>query len=829
MHMGKQIMTGKSSAFARRTIAALLIGSALGSAAMASAEEAAPAESVAGAGADYPGEIVVTARNKKEKVQDVPLTINAISGDQMVKQGITNLRDIAYKTPGLIVNGGGAETLNRPSLRGLPTSEGDPTVAVFYDGAYISGTYANNIAVLDLERVEVVKGPVNSLYGRPAYAGAINYVSKVPSAETDGRISISAGNDGQRKASFAFGMNVIPDVLMLRFAAGHDGYEGGYTDKVNGNKAGGYSKNDAQVSFLFTPTSRLSVNGRVYYGHDDFDASPLTWNDNNCGPQSTSYSAFPHATFFCGQFHPTQHAIEVSDNAASQTANSRRVWNAVGKVNYDLDFGDLSAISTYTHSTLARFVDFYGRRDGIPFIVVSTASTGVNGTAAGTQVGVQNLVSSFGASDRTNDFAQELRFTSKQDKPLRYTFGAYYAKASSTSETLTGLDGSSLADGTTIRGLLSTFNYDRYFLVSGTGFSDAVTASKSTTQIWSGFAGAEYDVIPALTVAIDGRYASLKRGISLISSNTAPAGSGVAFVPVSRSTTFNNWTGRASLRYKITPDAMVYATVSNGVKPGGFNARATSAIDLVYGEEKAVTYEVGAKTQFFDHKVTLNGSLFLINLKGIQGTGPAQDPATLGLVTSNIGEARSKGFEVDMAVHPTPWLSLDGGVGYSDITYRNNSYDYSFAATCVAIGATYCDQSRVISVPTAQGINRTVYVLDGLHPSGSSKWTFSGGADVNLPINDDIAFFASVKYRYQSRQYANNQNISWNRALNRIDLRTGVDLKEGLRVTAFVDNVTNDKTPESVAQSSYLNDFSSGYFGQLPFPRRYGLSLDYTF
>lgn len=784
------------------------------------------------------GTIVVTARNRAEKIQDVPLTVTAVTGDQIIKQNIHDLKDISFKTPGLIINGGGAESLTRPSIRGLPSNGGDPTVAVFFDGGYIYNIAANNVAMIDMDRVEVVKGPVNSLYGRAAYAGAINYISKLPTDKFEGRILGSIGNDGQRKIQGVVNIPIIADKLMVRAAASYDGYDGGWKDSVNGLKQGGYKKRDFRFSALWKVSDKVTMNGRIYYGNDRFAMSPIAYQEPNCGTAVTSFSPFQHLSYTCGEFKSVGFQVLPESQQSGVSGNDRKVWNGFWKMNVDTGFGDLTALTTVTSVRQQRFQDFVGRRDGLPFGLVSTANATLLGAAP--IVGTINLPVFFGSQENTDDIAQELRFQSKQNKPVRLTAGAYVAHMKDYQASIAGIDGSSIPAGYTITGNSTTCSYylcDRVFLTNGVGISNAATISQLTSTVFSGFAGLEADPVRGLTLSADGRYTSDKRTLDTIQSNsyfTANANDlgGASFTyrplgaPVSH--TFNYFSGRASARYKITSDYTVYASVANGVKVGGFNATAKHSDELSYGNEKNMTYEVGLKTSLLDHKMTFNLSAFLIKIKGIQASGPSAHADTAALITTNVGGATSKGFEIDSDYQPLKWLSFSAGVGFADATYDQGTYDYSFASTCALIGAAYCNQSRIVQASTPQG-TKTVYSLGGLQTQGSSKWTASFGADVNVPVTAKWAFFAGAKYRFQSRQYTGTQNISWWGPLHRVDVRAGVE-RGNLRLSGSIDNLTQNRTPDGVALSSNINDLNYIYqYAALPYLRRFALTAEYKF
>lgn len=838
------------SRMARRCLAGLLVGSSLAAAAPAWAQ-AEPDTSAQG-----PEITVVTTRNRVERLQDVPLTVSAITGEQLAKEGIRDLKDIADKVPGLIINGGGSEYLTRPSIRGLPSIGTEPTVATFYDGAYLYNPSATNVMLLDMDRVEVVKGPVNSLYGRSAYAGAINYISAVPTDKFEGRLTAGAGNDGQWKAQGVVNIPIVPDVLMVRASAGIENYDGGWKDSENGLKQGGFQKRAGQLSVLWNVSDAVTASGRIYYANDKFDMNPVGFMDPNCGSMVSSFSPFTHLSYTCGKYQGRDLEVLPESQADGVYGNHRKMLSSFFKLNIDTGFGDVTATTTYTNVKQSRFQDFVGRRDGLPFGLVTLADAATynvfNNSAsplfAGKApiAGTINLPVFFGNVQNDMDIAQEVRFQSKADKPVRISAGIYAAYLRDYQETIAGIDGSSIPDGYTITGNATTcllFVCDRTFLTDGVGVSDAATIGRVTSTIWSGFAGVEFDPFAGLTVSLDGRYTSDRRDLDTIQSNSAftindvlgdvtytyrPAVSTLnpTGAPVHKE--FNYFSGRGSIRYKIDADRMVYATVANGVKVGGFNARATHSDEQAYGNEKNMTYEVGFKSSFLNNMLQFNLAGYYIKIKDIQQNGPSSYADTAGLITTNVGGATSKGFEAEATVRPAHWLTLTGGLGYADASFDGGTYDYSFAATCVSIGATYCDQSRVVSVSSPQG-NRTAYSLKGLQIPGASKWTVSLGGDIDVPVSDEVSLFAGANYRHQSKQYTGTQNIVWWGGLDRVDARLGVAYGN-MRVTAYVDNLTNNKTPDNVGLSSNINDLNYIYqYAALPFLRRFGVTAEYKF
>lgn len=795
-----------------------LMGAASAFAAQAQAQESASSDDL--------GEITVTARRQAESLQDTPLTITAITGDKLETAGARNLQDISFLTPGLVLTPLSGEAGSSPVIRGLVSLGGtsDPTVAVFFDGAFLGGTAANSIALLDLERVEVVKGPVNSLYGRAAYAGAINYISRTPDGEFDVRGSATVGNDGQRKISAVVGGWLVPDLLAVRVAGGYDAYNGGYTDPVNGLRAGDYEKRDGQISINFTPAPNFSMVGRIYYGHDTFGPGALGYADGNCGGTNT-YAGVTMSNFYCGKYDEDQNPVEVAPEGVRFTANDRKVFNGFLRTTFEASAFDVTALTAYSNIKSDRFTDFFGYRDGIAFDLVST------GDLTGPVIGRQSLYMNFGADADTEDFSQEIRFSAKADERWRWSFGGYYAKVDNYDSTIIGLDSNKLAPGTTIRGAAGTVGYafDRVFLTPGGGRSNAVTAATLESTLWSAFAGSDFDITDQLTVTGEARYSSDKRVLDSLYSNL------LAFYPGLRpfggpfERTFKNWTGRLSAQYKFTPDIMLYATFADGFKAGGFNTRATIDEDRPYEPEKNDTYEIGLKSSLFDNMLNLNVNLFYIELTGLQYSGPAADPNNAGFVTKNIGAAESKGFEIEVQARPVTGLRLNGGLTYTDSKIKDGTYDFSLASGCTQVGADFCDPSRIVKVVTPAAPNGVLAVdLGGLQVPRQPKWTVTAEVEYTHALTDSVDWFARAQYRFQSKIFPEPNNFWWYGPLNRVNLRAGISWDQWT-LTGFVDNVFDENTPDSAYRSTILNNFANVYDAAMPMPRRYGMTLSFAY
>ena len=804
-------------------------------------------------------DVVVTARGRAEKLQEVPLAITSLSTQQLTDGNVRNLRDIAYLTPGLQITSGGSEFGVNPIIRGqtnLNGGSGDPNVAVFFDGIYISNNTAINLSLIDLARVEVVKGPVSALYGRNAFAGAINYVSQKPSL-TDFHITATAfgGNDGQYSGSASMSMPLIRDVLALRVAGGYEHFDGSYRDSVTGATAGGFKKRDAQASLYFQPTPELSATASFYYGKDTFGESAIAYNVNNCGTRAVPASGFdPGGTGFsqfCGKFNPDAHPVEVpvQPSFGGATGNDRKV--RLGSLNVTYDFGlfSLSSLTGYTKVDQQRFTDFIGRRNGIPFLL----------TPSNTYV---NLLEQFGSNTNNEDFSEEVRLQSDATRPFRVQAGGFYFKGRTFGTTIIGIDGSRIPAGQTLAPANGFGQAIDYTTSNGNISQTRISQSLSHDRQYSGFVGADLDIFSGLTASGEYRYTDQRKDQLIIRSTgcpsylvantascTGPAPTPYLFpngtTPVAGTFHFSNY--RGTLKYAFTPGSNIYVSVADGTKAGGFNQRSVAAPDgsqpdLKFNPEVNTTYEFGSKNSFFNNRLQLNIAVFHIDTQGIQISGPSSVATNPGLVTKNFGSVHTTGFEVELAAHPITGLTLRAGVGYTDPKFGKDAFDINGAGACASTNVTtgvitpiipQC-AGRVVILPANSQYNnstiaRAALRLNGLSVPRENDLQVTTGADVTIPLgSSDWSLIANYNGRYESRNFAFNNNISYYGPRYIVNLRAGVE-NARYSITAYVNNATDDHTPEIASVNARLSDFGGDLDGYLPVGRQYGGTVSVKF
>jgi iron complex outermembrane receptor protein len=775
---------------------------ALASMAAPVAAQTAPVTDVSAESAGEGNVIVVTARRKEEALQDVPLSISAMTGEQLQDAGVRNARDIAYLTPGVTINSGGAEFSTQPIIRGVVGLGGSSGVVSFLDAVPLPSASSINVSMLDLERVEIVKGPVAALYGQNAYSGVINYVTKVPGndfgAEFEG--TVARGDFYSLKGLVT--LPVVSDILSFSIAGNYEDFGGIYKDAVNGNKAGGYEKRDVRLSAHFTPTDRLTINGSLYYGRDKFDVTPLVYATNNCGPQSTNPVTAGEFTVYCGalNFNPVE--IASVPDSTEIAGNDREVWFGNVRMNYDLDYGDIGLLFGYQDSQERRFNDFTGDRDGIPFQL--------------TDGSVANLLEYFGSDSNSKGWNAELRFNSPSDMPFRYSLGGYYSKDDGLTSTIISLDGANIPDGLTVA---NAFAAD-FVTFDGTPSSKRITINETDNESYSGFVSADLDLFDGLTVSGEYRRSHYSTTTDQVRSTSfpdtvRPLGDPYKF-------TYDTDSYRFSAKYKFASNIMGYVSYGQGVKPGGANTRATIASERTYESETNKSYELGVKSSFMNNRIQMNAALFRVDSTNFQILGPSDDPLNSGLVTKNFGGARTQGVEFDMNFAPVSGFAVNLGVAYVDPKFSEGTLDFSTASLCLAVAA--CDNDRVVSVVTASGGTRDALNLAGLQVPRTSKLTANLGVAFDGYLTDSVSWFSRVDTRFEDKQYAQSDNLAWYDERFQVNLRAGIET-ELFRITAFIDNVTNNQTPEQVLKLTRLNDFNGNLSGYLPMPRTYGLTI----
>jgi outer membrane receptor protein involved in Fe transport len=397
-------------------------------------------------------EIIVTSRKVEENLKEVPLAITAFDEAGIAAMGINNLTDLAEQTPGLSFFNAFGETLPTPVIRGVVPTDifGENNAAIFVDGVYVSSREGLNFSQIDIARIEVVKGPQSALYGRNAFSGAINYVTKRPSDVFEGKATIEAGNDGKMKGLLSMTGPLLGQSLLGRASVLYDEWDGSYDNSLSDIDIGGYRYRSLQGSLLWLPSDDLEVALSYYKSNDDLDGSPTVSLPANCEdkveapPDTTGVPVQAGVRFlnYCGKIPeiesiPGLNGSDAIPRPAGATGEQRELDRVNLKVDWDLaGYGTLSSLTGYSTTRENARHDFArGLGNNQSFLYCSPAvQEGARVPNSCTDNGMPtpaNLRFFSGLVDvepgsKSDELSQELRFTSPADQRFRYTSGVYW-------------------------------------------------------------------------------------------------------------------------------------------------------------------------------------------------------------------------------------------------------------------------------------------------------------------------------------------------------------------------------------------------------------------
>ncbi len=753
-------------------------------------------------------QITVTARKKEESLQDVPLSITAFSAEEIDSAGITSLDDVAAFTPGLTFSNLQGEFLPVPVIRGIaPTAVfGENNAAVFIDGVFVSGREGLNAGQLDLERIEVLKGPQSTKYGRNAFAGAINYVTARPTDELQTKAEFILGNYEKRSARVAVSGPLAAQKLSGRLAIGFDDWAGSYSNNLSPQDIGGYSFRTMQSSLWWTPKESVDVQWVLYLSDDEIDPSPMTAAAANCEdrvdlPPGEDKTRFSRPQNFCGTIP------DLPDNILGVTSGAvgeqRNLVRSSLHVDWDMGFGTLVALTGYSKTRQNGVVD--GLPQGaVPFVYF--ADTIENRTFL-----AEELVISPG--DETTEVSQELRFNSTTGRGIRYEMGLYFydvRKVSREADVVARLANSSQRLPADFLGFQPAYPVvgDAIFLPWFTQTDvDRSVQARDDTRSWSVFGGVEIDIGERWIFDAGLRFDDTEKELREADGSNAKD-------------SWDYWTGRAGLKFNVTEDWMIYTSVANGKKSGGFdsievdifNPNGTVDKDVIrifsFDVEKNTTYELGAKGSFLDRRGTIDFAVFYTDWTDIlipqifssdPETGERFDQPT-GINTTG-GDATVVGFETSLRFILTENWDFSMGLSWTDAEFTDAEF-----ASFSRFPSFYVD---------ADGDGRG----DGADLAGHKLLRQSpvqGNFTLNYrrPFFGDWDWFTRTDVTYQDAQWVGVPNQAKVPAHTYVNLRTGID-SERYRIELWAKNLLDDDNPVSAFRDVFFNNTTNGVTSNL--------------
>jgi iron complex outermembrane receptor protein len=725
--------------------------------------------------------ITVTARRKAEKLQNVPLSITAISAQTLKAADATSLQDITFLTPGLTYTSNGQEADATPTIRGISdTSGGEATsqnVSIFLDGVYIKNPSAIDLAINGLDRVEIVKGPVSGLYGRNAFTGAINYITANASQDLRADEEFTVGNDGRYITDTLVSGPIVPDILSGLISFEYNHLDGTYTDPVSKVEGNGHDRKDILASLLFTPNEHITIKPVFYYGYDEFNAPVDVIYNQNC--------AIGTANSVCGNLNKNQIGPNIpTSTGADTTGLTRRVQNFHVDTKVSYDFGTFDVLAGWNKNETESNNDFTGLDNGLPYELYVAGHNAAFGPSEPLNK-VAYLKSFFGDHATEQDSSVEARYDSPQDFPIRVGVGGYWLYDHSENNNVFGIDSTNIPAGDQINSIAQGY----VDAVGGPGA--ALNAASQATRDYSGFVSGEWDIIPTLTLSTAVRQTEeLQRQTS--------AYDGI------QSKDFHAVTSNEALTWKPTPNYTLYVSAANGSKSGGFNGESEGVSDASFNPETDWDYEGGIKATMLQNHLLLDLAVFHLDINNLQVIGPPSTAGALGDVVKNYGSLGETGFELSGNYVVGNGLKLLAGFEFGQPRFQSGSYDVTDAGACALIAS--CAGSRLTTFKGQSAVN-----LKGLAPPYSSDYTFNVTAEYTRPTGffENVDWFARGDYRFEAKQYNTVTDFAYYGPRNVLNLHAGLQ-GGSWTFSGNVLNATNDLTPTTMQFDGSLNTLAIG-------------------
>jgi iron complex outermembrane receptor protein len=778
-------------------------------------------------------EIVVTARQRAEGELDVPLSLRTLDAKTLERAAPKGLEDIATLVPGLTYNDGIGQQFARPTLRGMSQSvpvADDNNVSVFVDGVYVAARQGIDMSLFDIERIEVVRGPQSALYGRNSFAGAINYITRAPSAETAGSVSVTGGDDGRFALRAGVEGALTSDgALTGRISGLYDEFDGSYENAGGGEGIGGWERKGISGNLAWNPSEDFRARLSVLWADDFYGPQAVQNVANNCQLNEVGL-----LISVCGTIPPSGRN-EISAESGTFALDRDLMRTAL---TLDYTFANditLTSITSYTLLETDNVGDHDATADGSPFAYTTAPPSfdfgpfpvwtsflppglGIPGSIDGF-VNL-NTYATNNSLDR-DDFTQEFRLSSGGDGPLQWMAGVFLSEGTENVQAAAGINSTNLPDGSTLLveflgarfGIPGVFASDPRFdqLLSPTVRQTYVTESEQKITNMSVFGQVSYDISERLTVSAEARYTREKKEFERILD---------AFFgnpPESRDETWTFTEPRFTLDYEVAEEWTLYASAARGTLAGGFTQFYSQNVpeEASYDPERNWTYEIGAKGLLFDGRAQLDFSAFYVDWSDPQILSRSEDPAFTNSVIRNLSGITNSGIEVSMSALLTEGLSIFVGYAYANPEFDNGTIDNGLRNICI---------DDVPGIEPACTLD-----VSGNQLPQSSQHTATFSADYRAPLTSNLDWFARIDVGYRSSQYTNTANIAETGDRTLSNLRLGLNGAQW-DLTFFVDNLFDEDTPQSLSSQPLYNTAAFPRYRVVNIPRRQlGATLKYNF
>jgi iron complex outermembrane receptor protein len=576
-------------------------------------------------------EVIVTAQKREQNVQTIPIAVTAIGEETLRNANILTIDDVANHTPGFTITNYNPVT-PQPFIRGVGSSPSDAgsdaSVGVFIDGVYAGRAGGYRADMYDLQRVEILRGPQGTLFGRNVAGGALSILSNAPTREFAGDLELTAG-DYDLFGARGMLNGPLSDTLAGRLAFSVRQRDGDTDNTVTGSELRDEDNQSVRGRLLWQPSDELTVNLIADYSEDDLE-----------GPAARNFKGDPSAALgsvglgFLVPFLLPTSKDPFKIQAEFDGYAKREMGSATLQLDWQTGLGTLTSLSGFRYNDFDYLDDVFG-------LAFDPAS------------GVAPLLTDHG-DEESDQFSQELRLTSVTES-LAWTVGLYYLEQDTDQVQ-------------TFAPLGVPVSYDQS--ADTTSYAIFAHATLALSERWAITAGGRYSYDEKdFDLVTEG----VEIGFGLLTPDPANPEAGSVPFDAGDDDSWSKFTPKLSVEYAPNDNLFAYATWSQGYKSGGYNGVATNftAATTPFDEETVNNYELGLKTDFLDDRMRLNVAAFYMDYEDLQ-VFVSSFESTVGLLVDNAGEADVYGLEAEWFYAPSDRLDFTATYAYLDAEIGNN-------------------------------------------------------------------------------------------------------------------------------------------------------------
>ncbi len=791
-------------------------------------------------------EVIVYARRREENSQRVPLALDVLNADVFFKRGLYGLSEVTKQSASVFLEQGSVPQDLNLTIRGMTPTRGRPNMAILLDGIDITteamitsgGSLLIDPMLFDIQQIEVVKGTQHALYGRSAFAGAINYQTRAPGNEFAAALETDIGEYGQRMLRGRISGPLVEDTLAAGLSAASWNHDGFYDNPITGGELGDRSGNSFAGTLRWMPGERWTVQARVAVEDSEFGIQAQAHPEPN--------ASFPMPTSALGPvINPAVTSIR-GIRGAPPDVSELQIGNSGNPRTPGQDYPGSNQEVLRATLNVTRMFDRLGALGPAQF-------TSLTHLASAESFQYQDF-NAYGGADRNpafgeiwieNDtelFSQEIRLQSAGQGPLTWTVGAEYWEE----------------QRDVLNGGVTCLTYAPPFIpaasapacgpiVAAVGTSLPRNPDLWTRDIehWSAFGLVSWEIDDSWNIAVEARYVnedlvaggpdldnSIVSPLPFLGGASSPAPAGL--VTATQSDSY--LAPKATLQYTHNDRMMGYFSLAEGIKPAGIGSVNGGGgtffpEQLRFDQERVLIYELGAKADLFDRRMRVNSALFFQDFTDKQVTSQIVDDN--GLLQSRIRNADAEiyGAELDLTWYASDALRLQAAYTFLESEYT----DFTQLTGSPGVIA-YSGGCELLTTPADQSICRVDF--SGNEIERAPRHSLVGIARYSADLTAGINWFVEMQTTFRDERFSNPNNQLQFDSYWLSDLRIGLN-SGNWQVIAYVNNLFDDDTIQdgfntggdlrnfSLAGATFVLPDSAQFY--LPPRRAAGIRASYNF